>query len=481
MSFANAALNYKNESTARTANGMKARATSASAVLDFFGKVGSYRGKDMTDQFLSALAESEELALRALLWTRDIREGAGERAQFRNLLSKLETLNPATAGKLMARIPELGRWDDLFAYTEHQNRVAALEMIRKALVEDKNGLCAKWMPRKGPRAVMLTKYLGLSPKAYRKLIVGLTQVVETQMCAKQWNEINFSHVPSLASARYQKAFGRNAQEAYSAYIRELQKPEAERTVKVKINAGAVYPYDVIKSVATGNPAVADEQWKALPNFIGDAKIFPIVDTSGSMGSMPSRNHWGLGRGDYGGSQPIEVALGLGLYVSEKNTSNFKDLMMIFDTTPKLVAPKGSLTQRLKSIPEIVAGSTNLHAAFDMLLDIAIKGKVSQEDMPEMLLILSDMQFNSCVRFDDSAQEMIKRKYAQAGYEVPKIVFWNLSSYGDGNTPVRFDDKGVCHISGFSPAIMKSVLADDLEDFTPYNVMLKTLMKDRYAV
>ncbi len=480
MSFANAALNYKNEAPARTANGMKARATSASAVLDYFGKVGSYRGKDMTDQFLAALAESEELALRALLWTRDIREGAGERAQFRNLLSKLEVLNPATAGKLMVRIPELGRWDDLFAYTEHFNRKAAFEMIRKALIEDKNGLCAKWMPRKGAVAVELTKFLGLSPKAYRKLIVGLTQVVETQMCAKQWNEINFSHVPSLASARYQKAFGRNAQESYSAYIRELQKPEAERTVKVKINAGAVYPYDVIKSVSAGNPAVADEQWKALPNFIGNAKIFPIVDTSGSMGYMPF-NRYGMGRSNGAGPQPIEVALGLGLYVSEKNTSSFKDLMMIFDSTPKLVTPKGSLTQRLKSIPEIVAGSTNLHAAFDMLLDIAIKGKVSQEDMPEMLLILSDMQFNSCVRYDDSAQEMIKRKYAAAGYAVPKIVFWNLSPYGDSNTPVRFDDKGVCLVSGFSPAVMKSVLANDLEEFTPYNVMLKTLLKDRYAV
>lgn len=480
MSFANAALNYKNEAPARTANGMKARATSASAVLDFFGKVGSYRGKDMTDQFLAALAESEELALRALLWTRDIREGAGERAQFRNLLSKLETLNPATAGKLMAHIPELGRWDDLFVYTEHFNRISALEMIRKALIEDKNGLCAKWMPRKGPRAVMLTKFLGLSPKAYRKLVVGLTSVVETQMCAKNWNEINFSHVPSVASARYQKAFGRNAKEAYSAYIRELQKPEAERTVKVKINAGAVYPYDVIRSVTNGNSAVADEQWKALPNFVGNAKIFPIVDTSGSMGYMPF-NRYGIGRGANGAPQPIEVALGLGLYVSEKNTSNFKDLMMIFDSTPKLVTPKGSLTQRLKSIPEIVAGSTNLHKAFDMLLDIAIKGKVSQEDMPEMLLILSDMQFNSCVRYDDSAQEMIKRKYEAAGYTVPKIVFWNLSPYGDSNTPVRFDDKGVCLVSGFSPAIMKSVLANDLEEFTPYNVMLKTLLKDRYAV
>jgi hypothetical protein len=91
-----------------------------------------------------------------------------------------------------------------------------------------------------------------------------------------------------------------------------------------------------------------------------------------------------------------------------------------------------------------------------------------------------MQFDSCTRFDDSAQEMIKRKYSEAGYEVPKIVFWNLSPYGDNNTPVRFDDRGVCHVSGFSPAIMKAVLSvKELEDFTPFNVMCKTLMSDRY--
>ena len=481
MSFANAARNYKNEMPARTENGMKARATTASAVLDFFTKVGSYRGQDASAMFMEALAENEDLALRVLLWTRDIREGAGERAQFRALLSKLESINPAAAGRLMPRIPELGRWDDLFTYTEHFNRKMAFETIRKALIEDRNGLCAKWLPRKGPVAVELTKFLGLSPKAYRKLIVGLTQVVETPMCAKEWDKINFSHVPSVASARYQKAFGRNAKEAYSAYIRELKKPEAERTVKVKINAGAVYPYDVIRSVSNGNAAVADEQWKALPNFVGNAKIFPIVDTSGSMGPMPFNRHGFLRSSSSGAPLPIEIALGLGLYVSEKNTSDFKDLMMIFDTTPRLVTPKGSLTKRLKSIPEIVSGTTNLHAAFDMLLDIAIKGKVSTEDMPEVIIILSDMQFNSCIRYDDSAQEMIKRKYKKAGYEVPKIVFFNLSPYGDKNTPVRFDDKGVCMISGFSPAIMKSVLANELEDFTPYRVMEKTLMNSRYDV
>lgn len=472
MSFKNAALNMRNEAMARTANGMKARKTSASAVLDFFGKAGSSRGTALTKEFMSALVDNQDLALRALLWTRDIRGGAGERKQFRDLLAKLEATDPTLAGRLMSKVPELGRWDDLFTYTDPINRRKAFEMIRDALAA-KNGLAAKWMPRKGPIAVELTRFLGLSPKAYRKLIVGLTQVVESQMCAKEWEAINFSHVPSVASARYQKAFGRNAGEAYSAYLAELKKPVEQRDPKVKINAGAVYPYDVVKSVVKGNAAVADEQWKALPNYVGNARIMPMVDVSGSMGSIRYA-HPGI-------VQPIDVAISLGLYLSEKNTSDFKDMFLTFSGSPKLEILKGTLSQRVAQLEKTAWHmNTDLHKAFDELLKVAVKGNVPAKDMPEMLLILSDMQFDQCARFDDSAQRMIKRKYAAAGYAVPKIVFWNLSMYGGDNTPVRFDDKGVCHVSGFSPAIMKSVLSvDGLEDFTPFNIMVKTLMNERY--
>lgn len=476
MAFAHAVKNYSNDIVARTDNGMKARATSASAVLDLFGKIGSARKVDVSSQFLDALAESEDLAIRTLLWSRDIREGAGERKTFRDLLVKLESFNPALAGRLMAKIPFLGRWDDIFAYRDPRNVLEAYSMIRAAL-DAKDGLCAKWMPRKGPIAIALTKFLGLTPKEYRKLIVGLTSVVETQMCAKKWNEINFSHVPSVASARYQKAFGRNASEAYSAYIRELQKPVAERDPKVKINAGAVYPYDVVKSVIQGNVAVADAQWDALPNYVGDAKIFPMVDTSGSMGSL-NNDIYGYSTVSQG-VRPIEVSTSLGLYLSEKNTGPFKDMFMIFDHKPKLVVATGKLSQRLKFMQEIVAGNTDLNAAFDMLLDIARKGNVNPNDMPEMLLILTDMQFDQCTDYDDSAKEMIARKYQTAGYEVPKIVFWNLNAQGK-STPIRYDDRGVCLVSGFSPTILKSILANDLENYTPYNVMLKTLTNERYA-
>jgi hypothetical protein len=473
MSFVNAVKQSKTKAVARTENGMKARATSQSPVLDLFGLIGSARGTDITKQFTASLVENVDLTLRMLQWARDIREGAGERATFRNLLSALESTDPTLAGKLMHKIPALGRWDDLFAYKNSINRNQAFALIAEAL-EAKNGLAAKWMPRKGPVAVELTRYLGLSPKAYRKLIVGLTNVVETQMCAKEWEAINFSHVPSVASARYQKAFGRNAKESYAAYIAELKKPVEQRDPKVKINASAVYPYDVVKSVIKGNAAVADEQWKALPNYIGNAKVLPMVDVSGSMGSL-----WY----SHGDLQPIDIAVSLGLYCADKNTGVFKDLFLTFSGKPKMEHLKGTLSQKMTQMSKANwEMNTNLHAAFDEILKIAVNGKVAQEDMPDMLLILSDMQFDACTRYDDTAMQMIKRKYKDAGYSVPKIVFWNLSSYGkeNGNTPVKFDKNGTAHISGFSPSIMKHVLADDLEEFTPYNVMVKTLMNDRYA-
>jgi hypothetical protein len=125
-------------------------------------------------------------------------------------------------------------------------------------------------------------------------------------------------------------------------------------------------------------------------------------------------------------------------------------------------------------------TTNLNAAFNKILDVAVEGQVPQSEMPEVVLILSDMQFDQCMRHDDSAIEMIGRKYEKAGYTLPKVVFWNLNaSYG--NSPVKFDKSGTALVSGFSPAIVKPVLSGDMNDFTPAAIMMKTIMQDRYKV
>ena len=470
MSFKNAVLNTEVE--ARTWNGMKALESTLSNTTDLFFKIGASRGKTITTQFEKAYHEDRELALRVAQWARDVRGGAGERELFRQTLKFLEKnyKNELLTTRILKNTAEIGRWDDLLVFEDADVKQYAYGLIREAL-EAGNGLCAKWMPRKGPIALELRTFLGYSPKFYRKRLVELTKVVEQQMCAKQWDEINFSHVPSLAMSRYSKAFGKNAPDHFTAYKEALKKGDPKIA---KVNAGAVYPYDVVKNVRHGDSALADEQWKALPNYIGDAIVLPLVDVSGSM-TCPA--------GGYNSKSKVtclDVAISLGLYCADKNTGPFKDLFLTFSTTPKFEHVKGTLSQKIRQM-ELSHWdmSTNLHGAFEEILRVAVRNKVAVEDMPKVLLIMSDMQFDQCMRNDDSAIQMIRRKYEDAGYTVPAIVFWNLNAAD--NVPVRFDEKGVALVSGFSPAIMKSVLAADLDGMTPEAIMKKTVMSDRYAL
>ena len=462
---------------ARTENGMKARKSTANAVVDLFYNIGASRGKNIVPAFTAAFVENKELALRTALWARDVRGGSGERELFRNILRHLENTDVKSAVLLMAKVPELGRWDDLLVFKGDFLKQMAFEMIKNAL-EANNGLCAKWMPRQGETAAEMRKYFGWSPKFYRKRLVELTKVVETQMCAKQWDEINFSHVPSLAASRYKKAFNRNTL-MYATYVESLVKGDDP---KVKVNAGAVYPYDVLKGRIGGYMKfdkteldLVQKQWEALPNFVGDANILPLVDVSGSM-SCPAGGH-----GSKSGLTCMEVAVSLGLYLADKNTGKFKDTFLTFSNKPELLNLKGNINQKIdQMVNSNWAMNTDMIAAFKKILDVAVKGNVPQEEMPAMLLILSDMQFDQCVEYDDNALQAIERNYRNAGYEMPKVVFWNLNaSYG--NAPVKFNETGTALVSGFSPAIVKPLLSCDMDSFTPEAIMLKTIMDDRYAV
>jgi len=311
-------------------------------------------------------------------------------------------------------------------------------------------------------------------------LVEMTKVVETQMCAKDWDNINFSHVPSLAAARYKKAFNRNT-EAYKAYVAELMKDPKDRTVEVKVNAGAVYPYDVIKGLNGYNYSTSfdkteldliTKQWEALPNYVGDANVLALVDVSGSMTCLAG------GRNSTSKTSCLDVAVSLGLYCADKNTGKFKDTFLTFSEKPELLHLKGNIVHKVSQMVSSNWGmNTNLVKAMDKILKTAVEGSVPQEEMPEMLLIMSDMQFDQCARFDDSAMKMIARKFSEAGYDLPKIVFWNLNAHD--NVPVKYDASGVALISGFSPQIMVSVLGGDTEKFTPEAIMMKTIMVDRY--
>ena len=464
MNFKQAVLNTVVES--RTENGMKAIASTLRNTTDLFFKIGASRGKDITRDFERAYQEDADLAVRIALWSRDARGGAGERQLFRDILLHLEKHHREVLleTNLLQKIPVLGRWDDILVFTDAEIKNIAFALIRNAL-NGGDGLCAKWMPRKGPIAVDLRITFGWTPKFYRKRLVELTHVVETAMCAKKWDTINFEHVPSLAMSRYLTAFHKNAGQVFLDYKNKLVKGEA------KVNAGAVYPYDIIKSLRYGTDSerVADAQWKAQPDYMDNQNVLAMVDVSGSM-LCPA-----------GGSETIsclDVALSLGLYCADKNKGSFKDLFLTFSATPELLHLKGTLSQKMFQMNGSNWGmNTNLHAAFERVLEVAVKNKVSEADMPSVILILSDMQFDACVNFDDSAFDMISRKYENAGYKLPGIVFWNLKTHG--NAPVTFNQKGTALVSGFSPAIMKSVLKADFENMTPEAIMKQTVNVERY--
>ena len=477
----NSFINAVNNQEARTANGMKARSSTASSCVDLFFKIGASRGKNIIPQFTSAYVQDRNIALRIAQWARDVRGGAGERQLFRDILAYLDKHDPDAAIVMLNKVPELGRWDDLLLpFTNQGVKAEAFHLIKDAL-DKGNGLCAKWMPRKGELAVELRNAFGWTPKFYRKRLVELTKVVETQMCAKDWDNINFNHVPSVASARYKKAFARHTAK-YGEWAKALVSADPKVKETVKVNAGAVYPYDVLKGLIGSYRPNYDKsnldhitaQWEALPNYVGDNNILPLVDVSGSM-TAPA--------GGYGSKSMVtclDVSVSLGLYLADKNKGPFKDTFLTFSGSPQLLHLKGNIVQKIEQMSHSSWNmNTDLNKAIAKILDVAVKGKVPQEDMPKMLLILSDMQFDQCAKFDDTAMQMIRRKYEDAGYTVPSIVFWNLNAAD--NVPVKFNEKGVALVSGFSPTIVKTLLGGDMEQFTPEAIMMKAIMNPRYDI
>lgn len=447
-----------------TENGMPTYSSSLNNCVDLFFQIGASRGKDIIPQFSKAINEDTDTALRIALWARDIREGAGERQLFKNILKYLaESSFNTFIPRIIPKVSELGRFDDLICLMDTKYERDVLRLISNEL-EKGNGLCAKWMPRKGEFANKLRRYLNLTPKLYRKLLVELTNVVEQKMCSNDWESIEFGKIPSLAAARYQNAFNKHVPELYEKYKENL------KTGKDKINAGAVYPYDVLKSLDSGDKEIAVQQWNSLPDYLNGNKenLLCLVDVSGSMTSQAAGN-----------LTCLDIALSLGLYISERSKGIFQDCFITFSENPKLENLKGNLFDRYTQLKDSDwGGNTDIEKVFDLILNAALTHSISSEDMPTKLIILSDMQFDDAFDCPDlKIFELIEKKYSKAGYKVPDIIFWNLRN--SSGVPVTFHEKGAALVSGFSPSIMKSILA--CTEISPVKIMMETINKDRYKI
>lgn len=457
-----------------TENGMPTHSSSLNHSVDLFFQIGAMRGQDKTrliNVFTKAFVENPLTAMKLLFWARDVRGGAGERQIFKDIVSHLATTRTAIMAKNIHLVSEFGRWDDILVFLGTPLEKQALALIADALA-NKNGLCAKWMPRPNVasreakrQANTIRKYLGLTPKDYRKLLVENSNTVEQLMCAGEWFKIDYSKLPSKAMSDLMKAFSKNDLARFQDYLGKLEKGE------VKINASSVYPYDIIKNMKQGNSKGADLQWNALPNYMeGNAeRLLPMVDVSGSMSQQVASNP---------NLNVMDIAISLGLYISERNEGKFKDAFITFTSNPTLQILKGSLSDRYRQIQGPVGYDTNLEKAFTMLLSKAIEFNLPAEEMPTMILVLSDMEFNNSSIRKATAQEMIETHYANAGYKMPKLVYWNLASRGDANKPVQFDKNGTALVSGFSPSLLTSLLSG--KDMTPYSMMMSVVDSERYA-
>jgi len=466
----NSFLNALQTRDALTENDIVTHSISGSRVLDLFYGMGGSRQLNearIAGMFSQAFIENRLLATKALFYNRDVRGGQGERRSFRIMFEYLCYDHPEVAIKNIPNVPFYGRWDDLFNALGTPAEKPALDFIATALkAGDK--LCAKWMPREGKHnsawAKILRTHLELTPKQYRKLLAGNTQVIENFMCSGDWGKIDYNHVPSVASNKYRHAFGKHDFERYSGWLESLSKPESGN----KIHADAIFPHTIVHGYLSnhyggikGLDKTLEAQWKALPNYVPDGHSFiPVCDVSGSMNG-----------------EPMEVSVSLGVYLSERNKGPFKDAFLTFSGRPQLQILTGN-TLRGK-IEQLEAShwdmNTDLEAVFKLILSKATSGSVPAEDMPETILIISDMQFDQCIeKPSNTAMDMIRRQYETAGYKIPNVVFWNVRT--SQGIPVKLDEQGTAIVSGFSPSVMKNLLSGEMR---PDAVMLRTLLDPRY--
>jgi len=480
----------ENTNEALTTNGAESYASTLDAVLDFFSKSGALRGQDteLVNYFMKAYFQDETLALKALFYMRDIRGGQGERRNFRILVKKLANEYPESIKRNIHLFSEYGRWDDLFSLFGTDLEKDVLELIHIQLDTDiinmnkkeNISMLAKWMKsintsssesRKIAR--ITATYLEMSPRTYRRILSKLRaylKIVEVRMSANKWDRLDYSKVPSQASRIYKNAFVKHDEERYNNFIENVA------SGKETINAGTLYPYDIVRDVAhSDNNKTLDVLWNALPNYADKAEnSICVIDVSGSM-------TMGLAS-----VAPIDVAMSLGIYLAERIDGYFKNHFITFSAKPQIQTLVGNtISEKVKYLREADWGrNTDLLATFDLLLKTAIDNKVPKEELPTRLYIISDMQFDeACEGYDYEAGcynsttnfKAIDKMYADAGYKRPELVFWDVNAQADN--PVTKNEEGTYLVSGCSPSILKYAI--DCEAKTPVEFMKEVLNSERY--
>lgn len=482
-------LNFlkKEANLTTTENGAATYKSTLSECLDLFATIGAFRHRteaEIVEAFQRAFAEEPDIAMKIIFYARDVRGGLGERRSFRTIINWLASYNEVSVKKNIRFIAEYGRFDDLVSLLGTSCEKEAIKIIKKQLETDLTNfalgkpvsLLAKWLPSANAtnketvrNAKSIAKHLGMSEAEYRKTLSklrGEIKIIENNLREKDYT-FDYSKQPSKALLKYREAFIRNDYERYSEYLNAVAEG------KSKMNTGTLTPYDIISpivgyfsnTVSELQRKALNTTWNSLEDFTRGENAITVVDGSGSMYS-------------YMNPMPASVALSLGIYFAERNKGAFKNHFITFSEHPQLIEVKGNdIVDKVNYCKQFdeVAG-TNIQAVFELILKTAVKNNVPQEELPETIYIISDMEFNYCT-YDARLTnfEYAKKLFKSKGYKLPKVVFWNVASRNT-HQPVTMNEQGVILVSGCNPRIFSMVMEDKM---TPYDFMMETINSKRY--
>jgi hypothetical protein len=473
-----------------TENGAIGYRTTGKSLLDLNFAVASLRNaseSEIIQRFMKAYFEDRKTALIWLFYARDIRGGLGERRLFRTILKYLSLHNQELPFKeLLPLIPVYGRYDDLFCLLESDYRSAVIAYIDWQLKEDLKhmeeekpvSLLAKWLPGINTSSEVtkaldktIARELHMSQPLYRKTLSKLRKyldVVEVKMSAGQFEDIQYESVPSKANLIYKNAFMAHDEVRRSIFLADVVKGKA------KINSSVLFPHEIVSCYMKENlvyDETLEQLWKSLPDTAADCgNTLVVADGSGSMRVCIDNS---------GSTTALSVANALAIYFAERCKGAFQNTYITFSTNPQLVdLSKGSsLKEKLQ-----IAGAhsevanTDIYKVFQLILNTAVKNKMSQKDIPENIVIISDMEFDSCaVNAKANLFQEIDRLYRTHGYKLPRLIFWNVNARTN-TIPVKENQLGVALVSGFSIQIADMVMSTQVD---PYNCLLEILADERY--
>ena len=492
----------------RTENGALAHKTTGSDLYDMFAHGAAMRRRDDADillMFMNAYVENPVYALKCLFYIRDVRGGQGERRFFRLAMKHLASQDKAAALRNLEYIPLYGRWDDLYVFVDTPLEAEAFAFMYKQLALDVEckapSLLAKWLKSENTSSAESRRLANrtriafkMSHKQYRKTLSVLRErinVLERLMSENRWDEIEFDKIPSRAGMIYRNAFARH----------DLERAKSERNVQTyedfakdttkTVNAKALYPYEcvseaihyshgfyswshsrhnTINNLEDTDRLMINKYWDNLANYFADKTLNGIVvaDTSGSMTGS---------RAD----APINVAISLALYCAERANGPFAGHYISFASRPQLIKTEGvDFVDKVRRIYETnLVDNTNLEATFDLLLNTAIMNGCKQEDLPESVIIVSDMQIDAARGYYGRGTETtltlmegIRNKWAIHGYQMPKLVYWNVNA---SQNTILDDGPNVSYVSGCSPVIFEQILTGK----TGIDLMFDKLDNERY--